>query len=172
MTIIWITLLVIFLLLVPLAIAGISFAPWVPTWQVDVDRALRLAQLKPGEVFYDLGCGDGKAVFAAAKLGAKATGIEIAWPLYLFCLVKKVIQHQPLVKFKLGNLFNLDVSDADVVYIFGMPRTIQQKLRDKLERELKPGTRVLSYAFPIHGWEPITRDKPTPKQLSIYLYKR
>lgn len=172
MTIIWIILLVILLLLIPLAIAGVSFAPWVPTWQVDVDRALRLAQLKPGEVFYDLGCGDGKAVFAAAKLGAKATGIEIAWPLYLFCLVKKVVQHQPLVKFKLGNLFNLDVSDADVVYIFGMPRTIQQKLRDKLERELKPGARVLSYAFPIHGWEPITRDKPTPKQLSIYLYKR
>lgn len=172
MTIIWITLLVIFLLLVPLAIAGVSFAPWVPTWQVDVDRALRLAQLKPGEVFYDLGCGDGKAVFAAAKLGAKATGIEIAWPLYLFCFFKKIVSRIPTAHFKLGNLFNLNVADADVVYIFGMPRTIQQKLRAKLERELKPGARVISYAFPIHGWEAVTKDKPTPKQLSIYLYKR
>lgn len=159
------------LLLVPLAIAGISFAPWVPTWQVDVDRALRLANLQPGEVFYDLGCGDGKAVFSAAKVGATATGIEIAWPLYSLCQIRKLIQHSP-AKFKLGNLFHLDVSDADVVYVFGMPRTIQEKLRAKLEKELKPGARVLSYAFPFHGWTEVVKDKPTPKQMSIYLYVR
>lgn len=172
MTISWIVLLVLLLLLVPLAVAGISFAPWVPTWQVDVDRALRLAQLKSGEVFYDLGCGDGKAVLAAAQLGAKATGIEIAWPLYLFCLLRKAISHQPSATFRLGNLFKLNISDADVVYIFGMPRTIQDKLRVKLEQELKSGTRVVSYVFPIHGWETVTKDKPSPKQMSLYLYKR
>ena len=170
MSISWIVLVVLLFVLVPLAVAGISFAPWVPTWQVDVDRALRLAQVKPGEGFYDLGCGDGKAVFAAAKLGAKATGIEIAWPLYVFCQIKKLLCSSS-ARFRLGNLFHLDVSAADVIYIFGMPRTIQQKLRDKLERELKPGTRVVSYAFPIHGWEAVSKDKPTPKQMSIYLYR-
>jgi len=167
----WVVLGILLAGLIPLAIAGISFAPWVPTWRADVDRALQLAALKPGEVFYDLGCGDGKAVFAAAKLGAHATGIEIAWPLYLFCQIKKLL-FSSSARFKLGNLFHLDISDADVIYIFGMPKTIQQKLRDKLERELKPGTRVVSYAFPIHGWEAITKDKPTPKQMSLYLYRR
>lgn len=172
MTVSWLVLIVLLLTLIPIALAGISFAPWVPTWQVDVERSLRLAGLQPGETFYDLGCGNGKVVFAAANLGAHATGIEIAWPLYLWCQLSKVIRRQPLAQFRLGNLFKADLRQVDVVYVFGMPDNLKHKLAKKLLAELKPGSRVVSYAFRIPGLPNEMKDKPTPKQMSIYLYRR
>lgn len=157
--------------LVPVAWAGLSFAPWVPTWKEDVQRALKLAKLKPGEVMYDLGSGDGKAVFIAAEeFGARAIGIEIAWPLWLWSQLRR-FWAKGHTKFILGNLFRRDISDADVIYVFGMPNKMKDKLRRKLEAELKPGARVVSYSFSIPDWTPVLRDKPEGK-ISVYLYQR
>ncbi|MFA6474771.1 MAG: class I SAM-dependent methyltransferase [Patescibacteria group bacterium] len=171
----WAYLILIILLaaLLPVAFAGLSLAPWVPMWKKDLERVMQLAELKPGETFYDLGCGDGKVVlYAARHYQANAIGVEIAWPLWLVCQIKKLLIWTPKAKFKLGNLFKTNVSDADVVYVFGMPKTIQQKLQAKLDRELKPGARVISYSFAFHGWEPYKKDKPTKHDLTIYCYKR
>jgi len=150
-----------------LAIAGKSFAPWVPTKKKDIERVMRLAELRPGEIWFELGCGDGRMTVAAAQAGSKATGIELALPLYLAAKIRAL---KSSAKIRYGNLFKLDISNADVVYFFGMPDPITKKLKTKLEAELKPGTRVISYAFPVEGWEPLIVDKPTENDIDIYLY--
>jgi len=173
MTILSVILAILFLFLLSFAVAGLSFAPWVPCRSKDLERIFRVANLQPGEKFYDLGCGDGKTVFYAAKnFNVKATGIEMSIPMFLTCQIRRLIHHIPHVQFKFDNFFRENLSDADVVYFFGMPDTIKNKLKKKLEKELKPGSRVISYAFSIAGWEPFLIDKPTEKDISIFLYKR
>lgn len=166
------TVLFIFLVIIfYMAIAWFSFAPWVPARSRDLQRIFKLANLKPGEIFYDLGCGDGKLVFYAAKyFKAKAIGVEIAFPLFCLCLIKKFFLRQPDVIFKLKNLFHEDLSKAEVIYFFGLPESINNKLKDKLEREIKPGTRIISYAFQIKDWLPQTVNKEQNNDLPIYLY--
>lgn len=160
----------IFLILFSGVIAGLSFAPWVPLRKRDLSRIQKVSQIKPGEVFYDLGCGDGRTVFYMAELGAKATGIELSWPLYFFCRIKKFFYPNSKAVFVWGNLFNQNLSAADVVYFFGMPEKIQKKIIPKLKAELKPGARVVSYAFTLPGLVPTLKDKPTENDISVYLY--
>lgn len=155
------------------AVAGLSFAPWVPLWTKDLERVFRLANIQQGEVFYDLGCGNGKTVFyAAQKHGAVARGVELSLPLYVWCIVRSWMQPSLSVQFYFGNLFKTSVHDADVIYVFGLSRQLQDKLRPKLERELRSGARVISYSFPITVWTPSQIDKPTAKHIAIYLYER
>ena len=73
---------ILLLVLSTVAVAGVSFAPWVPTKKSDFARIFQLANLKAGETFYDLGCGNGQLVIYAVKnFQAKAIGLEIALPL-------------------------------------------------------------------------------------------
>jgi len=157
--------------LLSLAIAGKSFAPWVPTHNKDLDRIFQLADLGPGEHFVELGSGDGRVCAYVAKSGYRATGFEIAWPIYLVSLIRKIRNRNPNLNYKLKNFFKHDLSHTDVIYFFGMPDKIKSKLVSKLEHELTPGTRVISYAFPIEGWAHTRLDKPDPKAVDIYLYK-
>jgi len=152
------------------AYAGWKFAPWVPSYRKDLDRALKLAGLKAGESFVDLGCGDGRVVIEAAeKFGADASGYEIALPMILVLLLRRKRER---VRFRFKSLFDADLTKTDVVYLFGTPPTLRGKLTAKLERELKPGARVVSYAFSLEGWEPAATDRPDPKSLPIRLYVR
>ncbi|MBI2411377.1 MAG: SAM-dependent methyltransferase [Candidatus Kerfeldbacteria bacterium] len=152
-------------------LAAISLAPWVPMRSRDLKRVFELARLQPREVFYDLGCGNGKTVvYAARHFRAKATGIELALPLYIICLLHQLLNWRFDIHFRWGNLFRHNISDANVVYIFGMPNSLAKKLKQKLLAELKPGTRVITYTFPIAGLTPSSVDKPTEKDLPIYLY--
>ena len=161
------------LCLLSLAIAGKSFAPWVPTWKKDLPRIFKLAALKPGEIFYELGCGSGKVTFYAYKnFKIKAIGIELAIPLYFYCRLKRLlVKNNNQLVFLNKNLFKVDLSKADAVYFFGMPNSIKNKLKQKLTKELKPGARVISYVFPIPGWQPKIIDKPNKKDIAIYLYE-
>ncbi len=166
-----IILFVLFILIATAALAGISFAPWVPAWKKDLPRIFKLADIKPGQVFYELGCGDGRLIFYASKVcQAKAIGLEISLPMFLICKFRQILKRDKNVTFKYKNLFKQNLSDADVVYFFGMPDKISKKLKKKLENELKPGTRVISYAFAISGWEPETVSKPGPVDIAIYSY--
>jgi len=163
--------LVVTVLLLSMGLAGLSFAPWVPARKKDFKRIFALADLKPGEIFYDLGCGDGRMVFYAAKNhDAKAIGLEIALPMYAFCRLKQLLARSMNVQFKFKNLFNEDLSRADVVYFFGMPEKIKNKLAEKLIKEMKPGSKIVSYAFHVPGLSPVAVDKPTEKDISIYCY--
>ncbi|MDD5341159.1 MAG: hypothetical protein PHC97_01845 [Patescibacteria group bacterium] len=165
-----IVIIIFLVLLISVAIASSSFAPWIPSRKKDLERIFRLANLKPGELFYDLGSGSGQVVIHAAKYKAKAIGLEIALPLYLISKIRQPFYRGTLFKYK--NLFSEDLSKADVIYFFGTPRTINSKLKQKLEREAKPGARIISYTFIIEGWQPVLIDKPDKSRLPIYLYIR
>lgn len=156
-----------------MALPSWSLAPWVPMWQKDLPRILRLAQLQPTETFYDLGCGNGKTVlYVAEHCSGQAIGVELAWPLWLVCKFRQWRSGRTNVQFYWRNLFRINLATADVVYVFGMPEKLRHTLRLKLERELKPGSRVISYVFPIVGWQPTIVDKPGQQAITIFLYQR
>jgi ubiquinone/menaquinone biosynthesis C-methylase UbiE len=121
---------------------------YVPTPQSVVDAMLELAAVKPTDVVYDLGSGDGRIVITAAKtFGARGVGIDIS-P----ALVKTATDNAAAagvsdrVRFEAGNLFTAKISDATVVTLY-LLQSINERLRPKLVRELKPGTRVVSHVF-------------------------
>lgn len=166
-------LVVLFLMIGTYAIGGLSAAPWVPLWKNDVRRMMRIAKVKPGEILYDLGAGDGRMVIIAAKeFGAKATGFEIATLPYLFAYIKINLQglnSQASMSYR--NFFKQDLSSADVICTFLTPKAMK-KLKPKLEKEMKPGARIVSYAFHIPGWQETLKDKPNKKTTAIYLYQK
>jgi len=141
-------------------------------WKKDVQRALDLAKIKPNETLYDLGSGDGRIIIEAARAyGAKAIGFEIALLPYIYSYVKiKLMGMHKDVQINLGNFFENDLGKANVITAFLSTRAMA-KLKDKFEKELKPGTRVLSFVFRIEGWEPEIIHKPKEKDLPIYLYR-
>ena len=105
----------------------------------------------------------------AAARGADAVGYEIALPMIVACLCRR---RRERVRFVYKSLFSADLSEVDVVYLFGTPPALRGPLLAKLERELKPGARVISYAFAFGGWTPQAVDRPNPSALPIYLYLR
>lgn len=150
----------------------LSFAPWVPSRTRDLKRIFKLADLRPGQIFYDLGCGDGKIVIYAAKTyGVKAIGLEISLPFYIICLLRQAFNKPADIKFKFKNLHKENLSAADVIYFFSIPHALTNDFLNKLKRELRPGAKVISYSFKLPGWAPSIIDKPTEKDLPVYLYE-
>jgi SAM-dependent methyltransferase len=153
------------------AYAAWRAAPWVPTWRRDIDRFVRLADIKPGQRVYDLGCGDGRLVRAAARAGAIATGFEISLlPYCIARIVKNFFHLTPNHTILFKDFWNVDLSSADLIYVFLTPRAYP-RLKEKLERELRSGTRVITYVWPIEGWtqNDIDHQEGQPK---MYLYER
>jgi len=152
------------------AVAGLSAAPWVPMRKADVIRAVELAEVKAGDRVYDLGCGDGRLVFAASGRGAKAIGLEIS--LLPFVIAKIRSWFQPLTRVSFKSFFRQNLEDADVVFVFLMKK-IYPKLATKLTKELKPGARIVVYCWPIDELKSslIEKNKPTEKDLPLYLYQ-
>jgi len=162
----WILAIVLFVFLGSFAYAGVLAAPWFPTWLRDIERFLKLAEIKPGQKFYDLGCGDGKLVFAAAGSGAEAVGLEISLLPYLLAKSRSFYVSNSKIKF--SNFWKADLSDAEVVYIFLTPK-VNPKAKEKLEHELKKGAKVIAYTWPIEGWQ-LTKIDTVPGQPPMYLY--
>ncbi len=154
------------------AFALFSFAPWVPSKNKDMDRIFAMINLKPGDKFYDLGCGDGRVVIEASKQGAQAIGVELSPVMWLICQVRKYFNSKYSISFVLDSLYSQNVSDADIIYLYGLQETMRGRLKTKLEKELKSGTRVITYTFPIEGWEPEQISKPSSEDLSVYMYVR
>ena len=129
--------------------------PYVPTTDEAVAAMLKLADIKPGEVVYDLGCGDGRIVIAAAKnFGARGVGVDID-PARVREAKENAAKAgvEKRVRFEVNDLFKTDIRDADVVMLF-LLNSVNLKLRPKLLRELKPGTRIVSNTFDMGDWKP------------------
>lgn len=125
---------------------------WVPTPQELVDKMLEIAHVTPADFVIDLGSGDGRTVISAAKLGAKALGIE--YNPDMVALSKENAQKAGVTdkaQFMEADLYNTDLSEATVITMFLLPE-INLKLRPKL-LELKPGTRIVSNTFTMGDWE-------------------
>jgi SAM-dependent methyltransferase len=129
--------------------------PYVPTTEPAVAAMLKLAGVTKADVVYDLGCGDGRIVIAAAKtFGARAVGIDIN-PVRIGEAKEnaKKAGVEKLVRFEENDLFEADIHEATVVTLFLLPN-INLKLRPKLLQDLKPGTRVVSNTFDMGDWKP------------------
>jgi len=151
-----------------------QLAPYVPSPHQIVERMLELAKIKPGEKLYDLGSGDGRVVIAAAqKYDARAVGIELSNRLVkssqeeikrLGLAANASVVH--------GDVFDADLSDADVVILYLM-RDSNNTLKPKLEKMLKPGARVISHDYEIEGWKPQAEEKVDAfrRNHKIYVYR-
>ena len=146
-------------------------ALWQPTDRVTVRRLLFLAEIQEGEHVVDLGCGDGRFVVAAAReFGARATGVEIdpfrvLWG-RLWILLAGLKGRARIAQ---GNMYAFDVSDADVVILF-LSATANFKLQTRLKKELRSGSRVVSYYHPMWGWTPAATGEARGGY-PIYMYR-
>ncbi|MFW9963901.1 MAG: SAM-dependent methyltransferase [Candidatus Sifarchaeia archaeon] len=150
-----------------IAWSGIIGAPWLPTPKNKVRTMLEFAEVSPEDRLYDLGSGDGRIIVMAAKeFGANSIGIEVD-PLRLFWSRLAIRRHKLGDKVKVirANFFKVSLEDATVVTLY-QGHEINKKIRAKLDKELKSGTRVVSYRFILDGWTPIKMNKDK----SIYLY--
>ncbi len=129
---------------------------YVPTPQEVVDAMLEVAQVKNTDIIYDLGSGDGRIpITAAQKYGARGIGIDINPERIKEAnenLAKAKVGDK--VRFVTADLFETNISEATVVTLY-LLQSLNEKLRPKLFRELKPGTRVVSHAFSMgDAWKP------------------
>jgi precorrin-6B methylase 2 len=127
-------------------------APAYPTPPEVVAKMLTLAQVKPGEMVYDLGCGDGRIVIAAARnFHARAVGIEIRRDIYERTLARVAsLGLSDQVQIVNGNALKYDLSPADVVTMYLLTSS-NERLKPVLARYLKPSARVVSHDFEIRG---------------------
>jgi len=155
--IIWyIILFLISLPLLTLIISAFIGVPCLPTHKKQAQTLIDLCELKPGMKVVDLGSGHGRLVVLAALRGAEVVGYELNPILVLFSrYLARRFKVADRVQIRWQSLFKADISDADVVTAFLFPKYMT-RLGNGLLRNLKPGAKVISYAFPIKDWQPIT----------------
>ncbi|HTT73740.1 MAG TPA: class I SAM-dependent methyltransferase [Thermoplasmata archaeon] len=143
-------------------------AGYEPTYRRAVEAMLRLAEVGPRDTVFDLGAGTGAIVFRAARVyRARAVGIEIEPVRVLWLRLRRAWGPLPdRVEIRWGNFFDVDLGSATVVATF-LWGGAMARLRGKLERELRPGSRIVSHVHPIPGWTPVAHDAET----DVYLYR-
>ncbi len=154
-------------------------APFVPSPPQVVRQMLTLVELKAGEVFFDLGSGDGRTVIMAAKeFGARAVGVELREDLAKKALSTVYEQNlQDRVTIVNGDIFGVDLTSADVVFLY-LTTSANDKIKPKLETELRHNARVVSHDYEIIGWKPLKVINFCENQTlgfpshTIFLYKR
>jgi SAM-dependent methyltransferase len=152
-----------------------NLAPRTGSPEHAVDKMLEMASLKPGETLYDLGCGDGRILIAAAqRYKVKAVGIEISNDLAKTAAEKvKKAGLESAIKVVHGDFMRTDLSGANMVTLY-LATTANDTLRPILERYLRPNTRVVSYDYPIPGWKPMETAESQGRHGAthmIYLYE-
>lgn len=151
----------------------IVWVPFVPTPQKNVKIIIDQLDLKPGKIFYDLGCGEGRFLIEAENRGAKAFGFEISpWP-YMRCKIN-LLANKSQAKVFYQNFYKANLADADAIFCFLLDN-VMPKVEAKLKKELKPGAKIACFGFPLPTWptEKIVEIKKDNKRASkIYLYKK
>ncbi|MDB5864729.1 MAG: hypothetical protein JWO70_2535 [Betaproteobacteria bacterium] len=142
--------------------------PYIPSTQQNVDEMLRLADVRPGDVVYDLGSGDGRVVITAAReWGARGVGIEIDPGL----VAKSAGQARHAgvadrASFRAQDVFAADIHEATVVTMY-LLTSLVERLQPKLLSELRPGTRIVAHDYGFPGWKP---DRQVNVSKNFYLY--
>jgi SAM-dependent methyltransferase len=145
-----------------------KIVPFVPSPQEVVDKMIDLAEVKKGDVVYDMGSGDGRIVIAAAKKGARAVGFEIDGD-----LIKESRENirkagvQNLAEIRQQDILTVDFSPATVVTMYLLP-DVNLKLKPNLLNQLKPGSRVVSHSFDMGDWKPNKVERVNGR--TIYLW--
>jgi protein-L-isoaspartate O-methyltransferase len=151
-----------------------TLAPSYPSPQAVVDRMLALADIKPGQIVYDLGCGDGRIVITAAtKFDAKAVGVEIRRDIFESTAAHVAsLGLTDQVHIIHGDALKTNLAPADVVTLYLLTSS-NERLRPVLEAQLRKGARVVSHDFEIRGWKPEKTEKVLVegRPHMIYVYK-
>lgn len=145
-----------FILVIPGLYATWSGAPFIPTSHAIMERMLRVAKIKRGEKVFDLGCGDGRLVFAAARRGAEAIGYEFSFPTFLLAKARSLLH--PHAKIRYANFWLQDYRGADVIVCYLLTGSMQT-FKQKIWPQLKPGCRVVSHSFKMQGIKPVYDQK-------------
>ena len=145
-------------------------APYVPTPMAAVKKMVKAAKIRKGDRIYDIGCGDGRVLYLAEKNGAQATGFEISPAIYLLALIKKILKGAKM-KIRFSDFRNNNLGDADVIFCYLMPNMIKKNIQ-KFQKELKPGTKIISYAFRIWDWKETEKIPKEPEKniAPIWIY--
>lgn len=154
-------LLIVSLLVILWALIGISWfagsdAPFIPTKKSQIKKVLKAAGLKKGQIFYELGSGDGRVVLEAGKMGAVANGVEQSWIRVWYSRFKAWRLKLNKVSIFHGDIFQRHYFPADVVYIYLLTEGVL-KLERKLKKELKNGAVVITQTYHFKKWPPFKK---------------
>jgi SAM-dependent methyltransferase len=142
-----------------MCMAYVTGAPFVLTNNASADAMIRLAEIHKGDSIYDLGSGNGKLLLLASQKGARAIGYEINPILVLLSKIRGTSTYWK-------NFWHADIHDADVIFIYLIPWKME-RLAEKLKRELKPGTTIVSNSFVFPNWKILRQDT----QNRVYVYR-
>jgi hypothetical protein len=177
------SLLLFLLLLAWIAIPSLYGLPSVPTKPERIRKALKLANLQPDEVIYDLGAGDGRVLFiATGEFGAKAIGLEIG-PVQCAWIWLRITANGlgDRIQIRWENFYKADLREADVVFVYATSKEVM-KLASHLETQMKRGARLISVSADFPEWEPSLIDEhelifiyempPTKGSMMSYMLKK
>jgi predicted RNA methylase len=154
--------------------AAENLGPAIPTPQLIVERMLTAGRVRPGEMVYDLGSGDGRIVIMAAqKFGARAVGVELMPDIARKARDRvQMLGLADRITIVEGSALRVDLSPADVVTMWFLTNS-NERLRPNLEKHLKVGARVVSNEFPVRGWKPaeVVHVKIGKMEHTIYVYE-
>src|SRR5215471_8430596 len=165
---------------VPLAAQseGDKLAPYYPTPETIVEKMLQLGGLKAGEKMFDLGSGDGRIVIMAAqKFHAEAVGVELDKDLCKQSMARiQKLGLEKTARILNGDLLKQNYSSADLVTVYLLPESIDNKVQPLLEKQLKKGSRVVAHDFEFKAWKPEKveniADDGEGRSHTLYLYKK
>jgi hypothetical protein len=179
----WLSVFFFVIVLLWILVPAVYGLPPVPTNRDRIHHALQLANLQPGETVYDLGAGDGRVLFIAARdFGAQAEGIEIG-PIQCFLVQLRIVRSGlgDKIKIRWGNFYRANLKDADVVFVYATSKEVI-KLAPHLAAQMKQGSRLVSISADFSEWEPALVDEhelifiyempPTPGSITTYLLKK
>ncbi|MBN1494151.1 class I SAM-dependent methyltransferase [Candidatus Peregrinibacteria bacterium] len=159
-------------LIIPTVVALIQGAPFVPTPMKAAKKLINISGIKKGDKVIDIGCGDGRLVYLAAKeKEADSTGFELSPLVYALAKIRQLLWKSK-AKIKFGDFRMFDLSTCDFIVCYMLPETLNNFV-PKFEKDMKKGAKIVSYAFQISRWKPVSIIASDPGEAisRIYIYE-